>query len=277
VKSDRTSWGVLCSEYCVGITHCAIPTTLLTLLLLVFFLAACGRNDASVEPLLVAAASDLQFAFGEIGPLFEAETGQPVIFTFGSTGNLTTQIENGAPFDILAAANVAFVDRLTAQGLTISETQQLYAQGRIVLVVNRQAGIRATTLDDLLDPAITRISIANPEHAPYGMAAREALQSAGVWAAIEDKLVRGENVSQALQFVQTGDAPVGIVALSIAGVPEVTGTLIDDDLHEPINQALAVIKYTSHEEAARDFVDFVNSPAGREIMRRYGFLLPGEF
>jgi molybdate transport system substrate-binding protein len=277
VKSDRTSRGVLCSGYCVGITHYALRNTLLTLLLLVFVLAACGRNDAPVEPLLVAAASDLQFAFGEIGPLFEAETGQPVIFTFGSTGNLTTQIENGAPFDILAAANVAFVDRLTAQGLTIPETQQLYAQGRIVLVVNRQAGIRATTLDDLLDPAITRISIANPEHAPYGMAAREALQSAGVWAAIEDKLVLGENVSQALQFVQTGDAPVGIVALSIADVPEVAGTLIDDDLHEPINQALAVINNTPREEAARAFVDFVNSPAGREIMRRYGFLLPGEF
>jgi molybdate transport system substrate-binding protein len=277
VKSDRISRGVLCSGYCVGITHYALRNTLLTLLLLVFVLAACGRNDAPVEPLLVAAASDLQFAFGEIGPLFEAETGQPVIFTFGSTGNLTTQIENGAPFDILAAANVAFVDRLTAQGLTIPETQQLYAQGRIVLVVNRQAGIRATTLDDLLDPAITRISIANPEHAPYGMAAREALQSAGVWAAIEDKLVLGENVSQALQFVQTGDAPVGIVALSIADVPEVAGTLIDDDLHEPINQALAVINNTPREEAARAFVDFVNSPAGREIMRRYGFLLPGEF
>jgi molybdate transport system substrate-binding protein len=225
----------------------------------------------------VAAASDLQFAFGEIGPLFEAETGQPVIFTFGSTGNLTTQIENGAPFDILAAANVAFVDRLTAQGLTIPETQQLYAQGRIVLVVNRQAGMQATTMDDLLDPAITRIAIANPEHAPYGMAAREALQSAGVWEAVQEKLILGENVSQTLQFVQTGNAPVGIVALSIADVPEVSGTLLPDDLHEPINQALAVIKNRPREDAARAFIDFVNSPTGREIMKRYGFLLPGEF
>lgn len=251
-----------------------------TLLLVLILLSACSPTNSATsptEPLLVAAASDLQFAFGELGPLFEAETGQPVIFTFGSTGNLTTQIENGAPFDILAAANVAFVDRLTAQGLTIAETQQLYAQGRIVLVVNRQAGVQATDLADLLDPSITRISIANPEHAPYGMAAREALQSAGVWDVIEDKLVLGENVSQALQFVQTGNAPVGIVALSIADVPEVTGTLINDDLHEPINQALAVINTTPREEAARAFVDFVNSPTGREIMKRYGFLLPGEF
>ncbi|MFO7537200.1 MAG: molybdate ABC transporter substrate-binding protein [Chloroflexota bacterium] len=230
-----------------------------------------------VEPLLVAAASDLQFAFTEVGQRFEAETGQPVIFTLGSTGNLTSQIENGAPFDILAAANVSFVDRLTEQGLTIPETQQLYAQGRIVLVVNRESGVQAISLDDLLEPTVTRIAIANPEHAPYGQAAREALQSAGVWEAIQEKLVLGENVSQTLQFVQTGDAPVGIVALSIADVPEVTGTLLPDDLHEPINQALAVIKTTSNEAAARAFIEFVNGPVGREIMTRYGFLLPGAF
>ena len=256
----------------------------LLLVVLLWLSAACGRapnetvNSAvAEEPLLVAAASDLQFAFGEIGPLFEAETGQPIIFTFGSTGHLTAQLENGAPFDILAAANIAFVDRLTEQGLTIPETQQLYAQGRIVLVTNRQASVEATSLEDLLDPAIGPIAIANPEHAPYGQAAREALQSAGVWEAVQDRLVLGENVSQALQFVQTGDAPAGIVALSIAGVPEVTGTLLPAELHEPINQALAVIKGTPREAAARAFIEFVNSPAGREIMKQYGFLLPGEF
>lgn len=253
----------------------------LFVLLIFCFLVACGSSPAATptpaEPLLVAAAADLQFAFTEIGERFEAETGQKVTFTFGSTGNLTTQIENGAPFDILAAANVSFVDRLTEKGLTIPETQQLYAQGRIVLVVNRNSGLQATDLEDLRDPTITRIAIANPEHAPYGMAAREAMQSVGVWADIEDKLVLGENVAQTLQFVQTGDAPVGIVALSIANVPEVTGTLIAAELHEPINQALTVIKNTPHEEAARAFIEFVNSPEGREIMKRYGFLLPGEF
>lgn len=253
----------------------------LALLVVLFLLAACNASQSELlvqnDPLLIAAASDLQFAFTEIGEQFEAETGQKVTFTFGSTGNLTTQIENGAPFDILAAANVSFVDRLTEQGLTIPDTQQLYAQGRIVLVVNRLSGVDGTNLEDLLDPAITRIAIANPEHAPYGQAAREALISAGVWADIEDKIVLGENVSQTLQFVQTGDAPVGIVALSIADVPEVTGTLLPAELHQPINQALAVISTTQQEESARTFIDFVNSPAGREIMKRYGFQLPGEF
>lgn len=252
-----------------------------TLLLLLLLLpAACGgaaEEATPAEPLLVAAASDLQFAFTEMGERFEAETGREVTFTFGSTGNLTTQIENGAPFDILAAANVSFVDQLTEQGLTIPDTQQLYGQGRIVLVVNRNSGVEATSLDDLLNPAITRIAIANPEHAPYGAAAREALISAGVWDEIEDKVVLGENVSQTLQFVQTGDAPVGIVALSIADVPEVTGTLLPAELHEPINQALAVISSTTDEQGARAFIDFVNSPDGREIMKRYGFRLPGEF
>lgn len=250
------------------------------LFFLLLLLAACDKRtgvSTPDEPLLVAAASDLQFAFTEIGQQFEAETGQKVTFTYGSTGNLTTQIENGAPFDILAAANVSFVESLTEQGLTIPDTQQLYAQGRIVLVVNRESGVEATSLEDLLDPAITRIAIANPEHAPYGQAAREALQSAGVWAEIEEKVVLGENVSQTLQFVQTGDAPVGIVALSIANVPEVTGTLLPAELHEPINQALAVIRSTTNEAGARAFIDFVNSPAGRDIMKRYGFLLPGEF
>lgn len=258
--------------------------------LLVLFLAACASsqnsavasagapNDqvAPTGPLLVAAAADLQFAFEEIGQKFTSQTGQQVEFTFGSTGNLTTQIENGAPFDILAAANVAFVDRLKEQGLIIDDTQQLYAQGRIVLAVNREAGVQATHLDNLLDPAISRVAIANPEHAPYGQAAKEALQSAGIWEELQAKLVLGENVRQTLQFVQTGDAPAGIVALSIAQVPEVTYTLLPAELHNPLNQSMAVIKTTQNEAAARAFLEFVNGPEGRPIMKKYGFGLPGE-
>lgn len=227
--------------------------------------------------LTVAAAADLQFAFTDIGAKFKEQTGQEVLFTFGSTGNLATQIENGAPFDILAAANIAFVDRLKEQGLIIDDTQQLYAQGRIVLAVNRESGIQATKLEELLDPSITNIAIANPEHAPYGQAAQEALQSVGIWEKIQPKLVLGENVRQTMQFVQTGDAPVGIVALSVADVPEVTYTLLDGNLHNSLNQTLAVIKPTPHEAAARAFIDFVNGPQGRPIMKQYGFLLPGEF
>lgn len=234
-------------------------------------------EEAPGSELLVAAASDLQFAFTEIGQLFEAQTGHPVTFSFGSTGNLTTQIENGAPFDLLAAANVAYIERLRSRGLIIPETQQVYAQGRIVLAVNRKAGVTATSLRDLLDPSISQVAIANPDHAPYGLAAKQALQQAGLWERLRPKLVYGENVRQALQFVQTGDAPAGIVALSIADVPEVRWILIDAGLHEPLNQALAVIKGSPNESAARAFAELVNSPQGRPIMKKYGFLLPGEF
>jgi molybdate transport system substrate-binding protein len=229
------------------------------------------------DELLVAAASDLQFAFTEIGQRWEAQTGQRVTFSFGSTGNLTAQIENGAPFDVFAAANVAYIERLREKGLIIPDTQQLYAQGRIVLAVNRASGVQVTRLEDLLGPEVTRVAIANPAHAPYGVAAMQALQRAGVWERVQPKLVYGENVRQALQFVQTGNVPVGIVARSIADVPEVTWTLIDAGLHEPINQAMAVVRGTPHEEAARAFIAFVNGPQGREIMKKYGFRLPGEF
>jgi molybdate transport system substrate-binding protein len=239
--------------------------------------SASGPIDLAVsnEPLLAAAAADLQFAFTNLGQKFTEETGQPVEFTFGSTGNLTTQIENGAPFDILAAANISFVDRLKEQGLIIDETQQLYAQGRIVLAVNREAGMQATELQDLLDPAIGPVAIANPEHAPYGQAAKEALQSAGIWDELQPKLVLGENVRQTLQFVQTGDAPVGIVALSIAEAPEVTYTLLPADLHNPLNQSIAVIKATQNEAAARAFLEFVTGPEGQAILEKYGFQSPG--
>lgn len=235
-----------------------------------------STGDASA-PLLVAAAADLRFAFSEIGELFTEETGQEVKFVFGSTGNLTTQIENGAPFDAFAAANIAYIDRLKDQGLIIPETQQLYAQGRIVLAVNRQAGIEATGLEDLLSPAITHIAIANPDHAPYGVAAQQALQSAGLWDAVQPRLVLGEDVRQTLQFVQTGDAPVGIVALSVANVPEISYSLIPAEMHNPLKQSMAVVASTSRADTARAFLDFVQGAEGRTVMKHYGFLLPGEF
>jgi len=230
----------------------------------------------SAPPLTVAAASDLQFAFTEIAELYEAHTGQPVTLVFGSTGQLAQQIENGAPFDLFAAANIAFVEELRDKGLVLADTVALYAEGRIVLAVNRQAGVEIAELAGLLDPAIQRVAIANPEHAPYGMAAKEALISVGIWETLAPKLVYGENVRQTLQFIQTGDAQAGIVALSVADVPEIAWTLLAADLHNPLLQALAVVSTSSQPDAARAFAAFINGEEGRPIMRRYGFVLPGE-
>ena len=231
-------------------------------------------RTAADDALVVAAASDLQFAFTEIGRLFTEETGQPVSFSFGSTGNLVHQIENGAPVDVFAAANVAYLDGLRAQGLIVADSQRLYARGRVVLAVNRASGVQAGRLADLLQPDITHVALANPGHAPYGLAAKQALVAAGLWEALEPKLVYGENVRQAMQFVQAGDAEVGLIALSVADVPELNHILLDADLHEPLNQAMAVILGSPREALARRFISFVNGARGQNIMKSYGFLMP---
>lgn len=255
--------------------------TLFIVLCLVLLLSGCTAiaappvDDGQIE-ITVGAAADLQFAFTEIAQLFEAETGHKVTLVFGSTGQLAQQIENGAPYDLFAAANIEFVDRLAQKGLVLPETVALYARGRIVLAVNRAAGVTAATLTDLRAPEVQRIAIANPEHAPYGRAAREALQAVGVWEQTQEKLIFGENVRQTLQFIQTGNAQVGIVALSVANVPEIRWTLIDDALHQPLDQALAVVSSSQHPTVAGEFARFINGPSGRPIMQHYGFLLPGE-
>lgn len=227
--------------------------------------------------LTIAAAADLSFALKEIAGQFEKDTGIKIALSFGSTGMFTQQIENGAPFDVFFAANEKYIDGLKNKGLIIPDSQKLYAQGRIVLAVNRKSGVNAKRLEDLLDPSVKKIAIANPDHAPYGIAAKEALIKLGLWDKLKSKLVYAENIRQAVQFIQTGDAPVGIVALSVADVPEITWTLIDNSLHNPINQAAAVIKTTKAEKEARSFIDYVNSAAGRMVMKKYGFSLPGEF
>lgn len=252
------------------------PIGLAVAALMIF--TGCGdTGDAGdgVE-LTVAAASDLQIAFTEIGVLFEEETGHAVTFSFGSTGNLATQIENGAPFDVYAAANVAFVDDLIEKGFVDAESKALYGVGRIVLASSIASGMDAQELSALLDPAIRHVAIANPEHAPYGMAAREALISAEIWDDLQPKLVYGENIRQTLQFIQTGNAEAGIVALSIADVPEITWTMIDNSLHEPLLQAMGVVSNRPHSDVAREFVDFVTGPQGREVLEAYGFAPPDQ-
>lgn len=234
-----------------------------------------GGSGAPEEPLLVAAAASLEDAFTEVGDAYAAHSGQPVDFVFGSSGNLATQIENGAPFDVFASADEGFVQRLSDRDFVLPDTQAVYAQGRLVLAVNRKSGLDVTSIDDLADSRVTRIAIANPELAPYGLAAQQALQAAGLWGAVEPKIVQGANVRQALQYVQTGDAPVGLVARAIADVPEVSYTLIDAALHAPLNQKLAVVATTDQEQAARDFVAFVLSDEGQAILAQHGFTQPG--
>jgi molybdate transport system substrate-binding protein len=228
-------------------------------------------TSATRDELTVAAASDLTPAFEEIGREFESANKTKVVFMFGSTGMLTRQIEHGAPVDLFAAANVSYIDELDQKGLIIPDTKATYARGRITMWTPDESPLRLQSINDLARPEVMRIAIANPDHAPYGLAAKQALQSAGVWERVQPKLVYGDNIRQTLQYAQTGNVEVAIVALSLSIPSHGRWQLIPEELHQPIDQGLGVLKTTGNEQAARAFAAFISSPQGRAILKKYGF------
>jgi molybdate transport system substrate-binding protein len=229
---------------------------------------------ASPSEITVAAAADLTPAFEEMGREFEANHKTKVVFVFGSTGLLTRQIENGAPFDLFAAANVDYIDQLEQMGLIVPGTKRVYARGRITLWTTADSKVKIEKLEDLTGADVHRIAIANPDHAPYGLAAREALQSARIWDVVQPKLVYGDNIRQTLQYAETGNVEVAIVALSLSVQSKGRWVLVPEKLHKPLDQGLGIIRGTKNEQAARAFSDFVNGPEGRKIMGKYGFAFP---
>ncbi len=245
--------------------------------LIVLLTAVAAAAQPAAPTLTVFAASDLALVFQEIAPRFEKVTGAKVTLVLGSSGNFTQQIENGAPADVFFSADVGFVDRLVQRGLIIPETRAIYGQGRIVLATARSAGPRLTDLRQLAEPRVRHVSIANPVHAPYGRAAEQALRAVGMWESVKPKLVYAENIRQALQYVQTGAVEAGIVALAIASVPEIEWTAVDPALHAPLNQAAGVLRRSGRPELGTALVQFINGAEGRPIMKRFGFMLPGEF
>jgi molybdate transport system substrate-binding protein len=234
-----------------------------------------AKPTGAAEPVRVAAAADLAFAFKDIGTLYEKDTGRKVTFSFGSTGLLAKQIEEGAPFDVFAAANQSFVDDVVKAGACDGATKSIYARGRIVMWTIDATGL-PTSVGDLSSDRFRKIAIANPEHAPYGRAARDALQRVGIWNDVQRKIVYGENVQQTLQFAQTGNADVAIVALSLASVSGGAFTPVDAALHDPIDQAMVTCKHGSDPSTGMRFEALVNAPEGRANMSKYGFLLPSE-
>lgn len=246
-------------------------------LALALALPGCKKEPPpTLEPPKIAAASDLAVAFEEVGAAFAKAHGVGPVFSFGSTGLLAKQLEQGAPFDGFAAANVAFVDGAVAAGACDGTTKALYARGRVVMW-SKNGVAPPARVEDLADARFAKIAIANPEHAPYGKAARQALERANVWPAVESRVVYGENVQQTLKFAQTGNAEVAVVALSLAVVTKDGAyTPIDPGLHAPLDQALVSCNRGKAKEAAKKFGEFVSSPEGRAIMKRYGFLLSGE-
>ena len=245
-------------------------------LLISISLFVVGQTAYAGDKITIAAAADLKFALDEIVVLFnKAHPSDQVETIYGSSGKFQTQIRQGAPFDLYFSADIAYPRALKAEGLSASEVQP-YAVGRIVLwSPSRDAG--KMTLADLADPAIQKIAIANPKHAPYGKRAEEALKAAGVWEKVEAKLVYGENVAQAAQFVQTGNAQVGIIALSLALSPELAKqggyALISDKLHQPLEQGFIITRRAADNLLAQAFASFMADKEARVVMSRYGFLL----
>ena len=231
------------------------------------------------EKIIIAAAADLKFALDEIVVLFSKTHPTDQVETiYGSSGKFHTQIQEGAPFDLYFSADIAYPRVLKAEGFAASEAQP-YAVGRIVLwSPSRDAS--KMTLANLVDPTLQKIAIANPKHAPYGKRAEEALRAAGVWEKVEPKLVYGENIAQTAQFVQTGNAQVGIIALSLALSSELAKqggyALIPDTLHQPLEQGFVITKHAAANPLAQTFASFMTGKEARAVMARYGFALPGE-
>lgn len=247
--------------------------------LLVVSLLLLSTIVAHAEKITVAAAADLKFAMDEIVTGFKkSHAGAELDVIYGSSGKFHTQIQQGAPYDLFFSADIAFPRELVSKGMAASAVTP-YAVGRVVLWSNSMDAAKMT-LNSLTDPKITRIAIANPKHAPYGKRAEEALKSSGLWDKLQPKFIFGENIAHTAQFVQTGNAQVGIIALSLAVNPELAKKggyyLIPDKLHNPLEQGYIITKRGADKPLAKQFADYMGSKQARSVMTKYGFVLPGE-
>ena len=232
------------------------------------------------EQLTIAAAADLQPVMQEIAARFEKTTGKHVILSFGSSGNFFTQIQNGAPFDLFFSADIEYPRKLEAAGLTAPGSLYRYATGKIAVWTRKASNI---DLDQGLkvvgDSAVTKLAIANPAHAPYGRAAEAALRKSGLWEKVEKKLVLGENISQTAQFVESGNAEVGIIALSLALSPAMNNQgkyfIIPQELYPQLQQAGVILKSSRHLEIANRFMNFLKGAEAKALLKEYGFSLDG--
>ena len=244
-----------------------------------FWLSAFLCGSVNAEQVRLAAASDLVFCLEELDRAFLSNhPSAKITATFGSSGNFYSQIKAGAPFDLFLSADVSLPKRLALDGFAAGETLTPYAVGRLVLwTLNTNISL-AQGLTVLTQAVFTKIAIANPDHAPYGAAARAAMTKLGLWEKVQPKLVLADNIAQTAQFVRTGNAEAGIVALSLVLAPTTAGLgqweLVSDSLHTPLEQAAILTKVGQTNSAARAYLGFLNTPVAREIFNRFGFRLP---
>jgi molybdate transport system substrate-binding protein len=250
-----------------------------TVLLLATFVCIWFPASAGAGELKIAAAADLTFAFKDVGVQFVKQTGNTLKLTYGSSGNFFAQIQNGAPFDLFFSADIGYPQKLEAAGLAEPGTIYEYASGKLVMWVPNASKLElGPGLATLLDPGIRKIAIANPQHAPYGVAAVAAMRHDGIYDKVKSKLVLGENIAQTAQFVQSGNADAGLLALSLAVAPAMKDkgryVEIPADDYQPIIQAAVILKSSRNKELAKQFLKFLQEPETVALMARYGFSIP---
>ena len=240
---------------------------------------ACRRsestNNVARGEVTVAAAANLTQVFQDLGPQFESQTGIHPVFSFASTAQLTQQIENSAPFDVIAAADAEHVDELDRKNLLVKGSVAVYAIGVLALWIPARSGAAIRTIEDLVLPQVQIIAVAKPEVAPYGQATVDTLHRLGIWGKVNSKLVYAENISMAKQYGTSGNADAVFTAYSL--VLKEPGNIIqvDDNLHRPIKQELGIVAKSQHQDAAHKFVDFLLQGKGKDILRIYGYRVAG--
>jgi molybdate transport system substrate-binding protein len=249
-----------------------------SIIALVLVLTFSGALHAQ-QRVTVAAASDLAYCLEEMNTTFRGQhPGIEVVVSAGSSGMFFNQIRQGAPFDLYLSADIDFPRRLVAEGDAIDGSLTLYALGRIVLWTNRADLPLDAGIEVLRSPSVRYIALANPEHAPYGRAGKAALEHRKVWDEVKTKVVFGQNILQAMQFVATGNADIGVIALSLAMAPAMQGrgryVLLPDAWHPPLEQALVLTRHGSTNPAAQTYLRFLQSVPAREIFEKYGFVVP---
>jgi molybdate transport system substrate-binding protein len=237
-------------------------------------LGCCSAPRSTKAKLTVAAAANLMDVFGEVGHAFQAKTGVEVIFSYGSTAQLATQIENGAPFDVFAAADTEHVDSLVTEQKITSDSRAIYALGQLALWIPEGGPAGFHELKDLAGPQIGFIAIAQPELAPYGQATVEVLKGAGLWDRVQPKLVYGTSISMAKQFAASGGVNAAFTAYSLVLHDRGTVLKIDPRLDKPIQQAIGVVAASPHLNQAKQFQSFLLGAEGRTILANSGYLLP---
>jgi molybdate transport system substrate-binding protein len=246
---------------------------------LIFLSLLLVGRAAHAQEIRLAAAADLKFALDELGTQYEKQSGKKIAVIYGSSGNFFAQIQNGAPFDLFLSADIEYPRKLEATGLAEPGTVYEYAVGRIVIWMPSEARADVAKLGwkALLEPSVERIAIANPEHAPYGRAAVAALRRAGVYEQVRTRLVYGENIAQAAQFVASGSAQAGIIAFSLAVSPPMRDGKrweIPAEMYPPIEQGAVILKNAKNKDGARALLAFLKSDTGRKILKTYGFTQP---